>query len=121
MDHNRQFFIGGRWVEPAVAATIDVIDPSTELAYTAIAAGAKADVDKAVAAAKAAFPAFALTSREERLALLKRILEIYNSRGEELAEAVSREMGAPIGFAREAQVWAGRVHLEIDDSGARNL
>ena len=112
MDHNRQFFIGGRWVEPSGAATIDVIDPATEQAYIAIAAGGKADVDKAVAAAKAAFPAFALSSREERLALLKRILDIYNSRGEEIADAVSREMGAPLAFARDAQVWAGRVHLE---------
>jgi aldehyde dehydrogenase (NAD+) len=112
MDHHRQFFIGGRWVDPVVAATIDVIDPATEQAYTAIAAGGRADVDRAVAAAKAAFPAFARSSREERLALLRRILEVYNSRGEGLAEAVSREMGAPLAFAREAQVWAGRVHLE---------
>ena len=112
MSHHQQFYIDGRWVDPVVAASLDVIDPATEAPFTKIALGAKADVDKAVAAAKAAFPAYALTSREERLALLRRVLEVYNSRGEDLAQAVSQEMGAPIVFAREAQVWAGRVHLE---------
>jgi len=112
LSHHQQFYIDGRWVDPVVAASLDVIDPATEAPFTKIALGAKADVDKAVAAAKAAFPAYALTSREERLALLRRVLEVYNSRGEDLAQAVSQEMGAPIAFAREAQVWAGRVHLE---------
>jgi len=112
LSHHQQFYIDGRWVDPVVAASLDVIDPATEAPFTKIALGAKADVDKAVAAAKAAFPAYALTSREERLALLRRVLEVYNSRGEDLAQAVSQEMGAPIVFAREAQVWAGRVHLE---------
>ena len=74
--------------------------------------GSAADVDRAVAAAKAAFPAFSRTSRDERLSYLRRILEIYNSRYEQIAEAVSDEMGAPLKFAREAQAWAGQVHLE---------
>ena len=112
MDHHRQFFIDGRWVAPATAGLIDVIDPAHEEAFTAIAAGSSVDVDRAVAAAKAAFPAFARTTREERLALLRRILAAYNARGEDIVEAVSREMGAPLAFAREAQLWAGRVHLE---------
>ena len=51
-------------------------------------------------------------ARDERLALLRRILDAYNARADDLAEAVSREMGAPLAFARDAQVWAGRVHLE---------
>ena len=112
MNHHTQFFIGGRWVEPAGSAGLPVIDPSTEAPFTEIALGGKADVDRAVAAAKAAFDGYARTSREERLALLKRILDAYNSRAEDLARAVSQEMGAPLPFSREAQVWAGRVHLE---------
>jgi aldehyde dehydrogenase (NAD+) len=95
-----------------VPATLDVIDPSTEEAYTKISLGSKADVDKAVAAAKAAFPSFSQTTRAERLTLLNRILEIYNERYEDIAQAVSQEMGAPISWARDAQAWAGRAHLE---------
>ena len=112
MTHHQQFYIGGQWVEPARPATIDVIDPSTEAPFTRVAAGSAADVDRTVAAAGAAFGAFSQTSRALRLALLRRILDGYNSRAEDLAEAVMLEMGAPRAFAREAQVWAGRVHLE---------
>ena len=112
MSRHEQFFIGGRWVEPARPQTLDVIDPSTEQPFTRIAAGSAADVDRAVAAARAAFDGWSQTSREERLALLGRILDHYNRRADDLAEAVSREMGAPLPFARDAQVWAGRVHLE---------
>jgi aldehyde dehydrogenase (NAD+) len=112
MNHHLQFFIDGKWVDPVVPATLDVIDPSTEEAYTRISVGSKADVDRAVAAAKAAFPSFSQTSKAERLVLLNRILEIYNERYEDIAQAVSQEMGAPITWAREAQVWAGQAHME---------
>ncbi len=112
MSNHLNFFIDGKWVAPVVPATLDVINPSTEEAYTTISVGSKADVDKAVAAAKAAFPAFSLTTREQRLALLNRILEIYNERYEDIAQAVSQEMGAPISWARDAQAWAGRAHME---------
>ncbi|TIM68397.1 MAG: aldehyde dehydrogenase family protein, partial [Mesorhizobium sp.] len=112
MSNHLNFFIDGKWVAPVVPATLDVIDPSTEEAYTKISVGSKADVDRAVAAAKAAFPAFSQTSKAERLKLLKRILEVYNERYEDIAQAVSQEMGAPITWAREAQAWAGRAHME---------
>jgi aldehyde dehydrogenase (NAD+) len=112
MNHLAQFYIDGRWVDPTIPATLEVIDPSTERAFATISVGSKADVDKAVGAARAAFGAFSRASRESRLSLLRRILDGYNSRAEDLAQAVSREMGAPLTFAREAQVWAGRVHLE---------
>jgi aldehyde dehydrogenase (NAD+) len=92
--------------------TLEVINPATERAYTTISLGAAADVDRAVAAAKAAFPTFSRTTREERLALLRSVLEHYNARYDEIAAAVSDEMGAPRKFAREAQAWAGQVHLE---------
>jgi aldehyde dehydrogenase (NAD+) len=112
MNHHQQFYIDGAWVDPVVPATLDVIDPSTEEAYTRISVGTKADVDRAVAAAKAAFPKFSQTTKAERLKLLKRILEVYNERYEDIAQAVSHEMGAPITWAREAQAWAGRAHME---------
>ncbi|KAA9388104.1 aldehyde dehydrogenase family protein [Neorhizobium galegae] len=112
MSNHLKFFIDGAWVEPAIPVALDVIDPSTEEAYTRIALGSKADVDKAVAAAKAAFPAFSQWSKEERLALLRRILAEYEKRYEDIAQAVSQEMGAPIGFARDAQAAAGQGHLK---------
>ncbi|RUW85175.1 aldehyde dehydrogenase family protein [Mesorhizobium sp. M1E.F.Ca.ET.063.01.1.1] len=112
MSNHLKFFIDGKWVAPVVPATLHVIDPSTEEAYTKISIGSKADVDKAVAAAKAAFPSFSRTTKAERLTLLKRILEIYNERYEVIAQAISQEMGAPITWAREAQAWAGRTHME---------
>ena len=112
MTHDLQFYIDGAWVDPVVPARIDVINPATEEADTAISAGSAADVDKAVAAARAAFPSFSQTSKADRLALLRRILDAYNARAEDIAQAVSQEMGAPLSFARSAQVWAGRVHLE---------
>ena len=108
-NHHLDFFIDGKWTAPVVPAALDVIDPSTEEAYTQISVGSKADVDKAVAAAKAAFPAFSQTTKAERLTLLRRILEVYNERYEDIAQAVSQENGSPITWAREAQAWAGRA------------
>src|SRR5215813_13108657 len=112
MSNNLKFYINGSWVDPVKAATLDVINPATEEAFATISVGSAADVDRAVAAAKAAFPSFTRTSKAERLTLLKRILEIYNRRAEDIARAVSDEMGAPMYWARDAQTWAGRAHME---------
>ena len=112
MSNHLKFYIDGKWVDPAVPAVLDVIDPSTEEAYTQISVGSKADVERAVAAAKAAFPAFSLTSKAERLALLRRILEVYNERFEDIAQAISHENGAPITWARDAQAGPGAAHME---------
>ncbi|MGH6683073.1 MAG: aldehyde dehydrogenase family protein, partial [Pseudolabrys sp.] len=110
--NHAKFYIDGAWVDPAVPKTLEVINPATERAYTKISLGSAADVDRAVAAAQAAFPAFSRTTREQRLALLRKVLELYNRRYDEIADAVTEEMGAPVKFAREAQAWAGQVHLE---------
>lgn len=112
MSNHELFYINGEWVAPVVPATLDVINPATEEAYTKISVGSKADVDKAVAAAKAAFKTFSKTSHADRLALLKKILEVYNERFEDIGKAVSDEMGAPMSFALDAQAWAGRAHME---------
>jgi len=112
MDHHQLFYINGAWVNPSVQKSFDVINPATEEPYTRISLGRSADVDKAVHAARAAFPDFAKTNKATRIALLKRILTVYNDRVDEIAQALSDEMGAPLAWARDAQTWAGQVHLE---------
>lgn len=112
MHHAKHFYIDGEWVDPIEPALIDVIDPSTEEAYVQISVGSAADVDRAVAAAKAAFPAYARTSRKERLDLLRAILTEYNKRRNDVGDAISREMGAPLEFARTIQAGRGTAHIE---------
>lgn len=107
-----KFYIDGAWVDPAGDATLDVINPANEAAFMTIALGGQADVDAAVAAARRAFDSFAFTTRDERLALLRRVLAAYNDRADDLARAITAEMGAPLAFSIDAQVWAGRAHLE---------
>jgi len=111
MSHALQFYIDGEWVDPAVPYPFDVIDPSTEEAYAKISLGSKADVDRAVAAARLAFVTFSQTTKQERLDLLKRILAAYKARYDEVADAISQEMGAPAAFARNAQASIGVGHI----------
>lgn len=106
-----QFYIDGTWTAPESATTLEVIDPATEEASGVIALGTTGDVDRAVAAARAAFPAFAATGREERLALFGRIAEAYQARYSDLAAAVTAEMGAPAWLAQKAQAALGLAHL----------
>ena len=112
MSNHLKFFIDGKWVDPVKPATLDVIDPSTEEAYTKISVGSKADVDKAVAAARTAFASFSQTTKAERLKLLKRILEVYNERYEDILAASWCVRGAAVTWAREARAWAGRAAME---------
>jgi aldehyde dehydrogenase (NAD+) len=107
-----QQFIGGRWVDSLGGKRHEVINPATEEACTVITLGTAADVDAAVAAARAAFPAFSRTTVAERLALLDRICELYKARLGDIAAAISEEMGAPISFANAAQAPAGLGHLK---------
>ncbi len=74
MAHEQQHYVNGEWVAPLQPVLLDVVDPSTEEAFTRIAVGGPKDVDRAVAAARAAFPSFARTSRKDRLDLLRAIL-----------------------------------------------
>jgi aldehyde dehydrogenase (NAD+) len=106
-----KFYIDGKWVTPVSTAELDVLNPATEEVVTRIAMGGKSDADLAVAAAKAAFPAWSATSREERLALLEAALEIYKRRFADLAATVTAEMGAPATWAAQAQVPSGFAHL----------
>lgn len=111
MTHEMQFYIDGEWVDPVVPHPFDVIDPSTEKAYAKISLGTKADVDRAVAAARKAFETFSQTTKQERLELLKRILAAYKARSNEVADAISKEMGAPAALARNAQASIGAGHI----------
>jgi aldehyde dehydrogenase (NAD+) len=107
-----KFYIGGAWVDPVAPKTLDVINPATEGVAGRISLGGAADVDKAVAAAKAAFPAFSRTSREERMELLERIIAEYQKRYADMAEAITEEMGAPGWLSQRAQAAMGIGHLQ---------
>ncbi len=107
----RTFYINGAWVAPIDGRDIDVIDPSTEEPCAVISLGGKADSDAAVAAARAALPGFMATKPAERLALVKRILEVYQRRNDEMGAAISLEMGAPIDMAKTSQSGSGTWHI----------
>lgn len=111
MREYKQFYINGEWVEPTSPSNFDVLNPATEEVCATISLGNETDVDKAVAAAKAAFETFSQTSVEERIALLERIAEVYQSRIADMAEAIRLEMGAPISLASTAQAYAGLGHI----------
>ncbi|APF39332.1 aldehyde dehydrogenase family protein (plasmid) [Chelatococcus daeguensis] len=111
MKDHLQFYIDGAWVPASGGRTLEVVNPATEEAYARIALGETADVDKAVAAAKRAFGRFAHASRKERVELLESVIAVYKKRYDDIAEAISDEMGAPMSFARQAQAAAGLGHL----------
>ena len=107
MRERLQNYIDGKWVDSEGGTRHEVISPGTEEAVSAITLGTQADVDKAVAAARRAFKTFRKTTREERLALMGRIVEEYKKRSKDLAQSMAEEMGAPVSFAEMAQVGAG--------------
>jgi aldehyde dehydrogenase (NAD+) len=111
MKNAKDFYIDGAWVAPSAPHDFDVINPSTEEVCETISLGSEADTNAAVAAARASFEAWSQTSKEERIALLKTLSEVYNDRAEEMAQAISLEMGAPQDLARAQQVGAGSWHL----------
>ncbi len=112
MDHNEHFYIDGQWVESKGGKTLDVIDPSTEEAFAQITLGTQVDTDAAVAAAKRAFETWQFSTKDERLALMKRIAEVYERRSDEMGETISREMGAPIDMAKASQAATGTSHIQ---------
>ena len=107
----RQFYIDGRWVDPVKAREFQVINPATEEVAGVISMGSAADVDRAVAAARRAFESYSRTTAQERRALLEKILAGYKKRYDEIATAISDEMGAPMKLARESQAAVGVGHL----------
>ena len=112
MRDDTRFYINGEWVEPAAPKTLDVINPANEDVCGKISLGGAADVDRAVAAAHTAFASFSRTSREERLALLERIVAEYKKRYDDMAAAITEEMGAPASLAQQAQAAIGVMHFQ---------
>ena len=106
-----KFYINGEWVLPASRSTLDVINPATEEAFATISMGTAEDVDAAAKAARAAFPEWSQSTVDERKTVIGRILAGMKDRGEELAIAISNEMGAPMGLARTAQLGSGMGHF----------
>ncbi len=111
MIEKRQFYINGQWVDTIDGRDHPVINPSTEEQCAVISLGGAKDADAAVAAAKAAFPAWMKTPIADRIALFKKLLEVYTSRSEDMAQAISLEMGAPIDMSRQQQVTTGTFHM----------
>jgi aldehyde dehydrogenase (NAD+) len=107
----REFYIDGKWVPPDQDHDFPVINPATEQPIATISLGTANDVDKAVAAAKRAFESYSETTADHRRELLRRIMEIYQAKAEEMAQAISLEMGAPLSFSKAAQVGAGLAHF----------
>lgn len=103
----RSFYINGEWVLPSEAADFEVINPSTEQPIATISLGSAADTNTAVAAANAAFGAWSASTIESRIAMMERILSVYQARIDEMAEAISLEMGAPIDMAKSLQAMTG--------------
>ena len=112
MLEKRDFYIGGTWVAPRAGTDCEVIDPSTEEACAVISLGGEADTNAAVAAASEAFPAWAATSKAERIAVVEKILEAYLTRTEDMSKAISMEMGAPIDLATQQQTPSGDWHIK---------
>jgi len=108
-----QFYIDGRWVDPAAPKTLDVINPATEAVAGLISMGSASDVDAAVKAARAAFASYSRTSVDERVALLERVIAEYTKRIGDVAAAIHEEMGAPVALAKNAQAALGIGHLQV--------
>ena len=111
-DRANQFFINGEWVDASDRGKLDVINPATEEAVCQVSLGNELDVDKAVAAARAAFPSYSQTTREQRIELLNNVVNCYKARFAEMGQTISMEMGAPISFATRFQAGAGMGHYK---------
>jgi aldehyde dehydrogenase (NAD+) len=112
MAREAQAYIDGAWVDPAAPVPFDLVNPATDETILTLGLCGAAEVNRAVVAARRAFPAFAATPVAERVALLRRILAEYEARAEAFAQAMTREMGTPITFSREAQAPSGTAHLQ---------
>jgi len=111
MESCLKFYINGEWIDPSDPKPLDVINPATEEVIGQIMLGNAADVDKAVAAAKAAFESYSRTTVAERIELLEAIQAAYKERYGEMVETISAEMGAPVWLCKAAQAAMGPAHL----------
>ena len=112
MLNKKNFYINGKWVSPKNSKEINVIDPATENECAVISLANEDDVNQAVAAAKNAFESWSFSSKKERVELLEKLYVIYKKRWEEVAEAITLEMGAPKDFSTKMQASAGAGHIK---------
>lgn len=107
-----KFYIDGAWVDPAAPSTLGIVNPATEEIFAQISLGSRSDVDRAVKAARRAFATYSVTSVEQRLSWLAKIIEGFRARLPELARMMTLEMGAPITFATQRQATVALFHFE---------
>ena len=108
----KKFYINGKWVNPKNKKQIDVIDPSNEMPCATISIGGSEDVHDAVMSAKKAFTSWGYTSKEDRIKLLEKLYELYKKRWNDIANAITLEMGAPKDFASKLQTGTGASHIK---------
>jgi len=112
IEEKKDFYINGNWVKPSQINDLEVIDPSTEEVCAIISLGSEKDTDDAVKAAKNSFEVWWGTSKEKKIELLNNLLEIYKKRSLEMAEAISKEMGAPKDWSINEQSQSGEDHIK---------
>ena len=112
MIEKKKFYIDGKWINPKNQKNLEVIDPSTEKSCAVISLGDKGDIHEAVMAAKKAFTSWGFTSKEERLKYLEKLYELYKKRWNDIAEAITLEMGAPKDFSSKLQTGTGASHIK---------
>ena len=111
IEEKKNFYIDGQWVQPSTPNDFEVIDPSTEEVCAIISLGSKSDTNLAVEAAKKSFSAWWNTSKEKKLELLNNLLNIYQNRSSDMAQAISLEMGAPKDWSINEQSQSGEDHI----------
>jgi aldehyde dehydrogenase (NAD+) len=107
-----KFYINGEWVNPSKKNDFDVINPSNEEVCAKITLGSSEDTDKAIQSAKKAFETWKETSKQERVALLEKLLKIYNERYDEMTDAITTELGCPRDWCSANQTSSGASHIE---------
>lgn len=115
MEHYGLLYIDGQWVPPTGEGMRTLIDPTTEEPWATVASGGgAADVDRAVAAARRAFTTFSQTSVDERIALIDRIIDVYERREPSLAQLIAQEVGVPVSFKAQVTGPAGHMRAARD-------
>ncbi len=115
-------YINGAWVLPATStATVDAINPATEEVCAVVAVCGHDDADRAVQAARAAFDSYAATTLEHRIALVEKLITIFERRYDEMVKAISTEMGAPYDLSYDAQAESGPGHLRATVKAVREM
>ena len=112
MSNDLKFYINGEWINSDSSELIDVINPANEEVIGQITAGTKEDINSAVDAAYEAFISFSKSSKEERIDLLRNIIKEYENRYKDLAEIITKEMGAPQWLSDRAQANTGLINFK---------